>query len=174
MRHDDDAERLRKALSKVPLTPDPGSAFAALDQKVRPELSRVWQAVVQRVVDEAPEELREWPATHIAATSWLNTLAQDVHANVRREVGGDVENPKLPEGAAERMQEVHNAAEATLSALVLPTLEHLQVVLEAVASGEDVGCPACALESRFTDVLRSALGALQQYHEAGPEEEDDQ
>ncbi|MGD8239147.1 MAG: hypothetical protein PVH68_11380 [Armatimonadota bacterium] len=173
MRHDDDAERLRKALSQIPVTPDPAGAFAALDKTVQPGLWEVWQGLVARVADESPEELQEWPPDRIAATSWLNTLVHDVHARVRQEVGGDAEKPELPPGTEECMQELHGAAEGMLSALVLPALEHLQLVLEAAAAGEDIGCPACALESRFTDVLRSVMGALQQYHTPGPEGEAD-
>jgi len=177
MQHDDDAERLRRALSKVPLPQDPAGAFAELDGKLQPELWRGWQALLRRVADEAPEELREWPSNRVAAAIWLNTLLQDVHAGVVRAAGGDAGGPALPPGAAERMQELHSAAEAMLSALVLTTLEHLQWVLEAAATGDEVDCPACALESRFTDVLRSVLGALDPYHmregEDGDEGEED-
>ncbi|MFQ5809397.1 MAG: hypothetical protein ACE5JM_07240 [Armatimonadota bacterium] len=173
MRHDDDAERLRKALSQIPVTPDPAGAFAALDKKLQPDLWEAWQTLLARVDDESPDELQEWPPDRIAATSWLNTLVHDVHTRVRHEVGGDADRPALPPGAEDCMQELHGAAEGMLSALILPALEHLQIVLEAAAGGEDIGCPACALESRFTDVLRSVMGALQQYHTPGPEEEDD-
>jgi hypothetical protein len=173
MRHDDDAERLRRALSKIPLSPDPAGAFAALDKKLQPDLWRAWEALVARVADEMPVELHEWPAHSIAAASWVNTLLQDVEARVRQQAAGDAESPELPEGAEEQMQELRSVAEGMLSALVLTTLEHLQWLLEPAAAGEDMGCPACALESRFTDVLRSVLGALEAYHEGGGEGEGD-
>ncbi len=174
MRHHDDADRMRRALSKLPVTPDPADAFSALDKKLQPDLWRAWVALQRRVAAEAPNDLREWPCNRIAAAIWINTIVRDIHHRVRRDMGGSADNPNLPDGAEECMQQVHDAAEAMLSALLLTTLEHVQAVQEGIAANDSMPeCPACELEARFTDVLRAALGALGEYHTGPPPTDDD-
>ena len=179
MQHDDAEKRMRDALSRLPLEPDPADAFAALDKALQPDLWPAWVSLQRRVAAEAPEELHAWACGRIAAASWLNTLLHDVHLRVREEMAGDTEEPELPEGAEECMQQVHNVAQGLLSALVLTTLDHVQEVLETAASGQELPpCPACALEARLMELLRVVLAALDEYHlrqgQQGSEEDEEE